>query len=191
MKFASIVCLLVSLSGAVAVSLRAGDRNLQDLQPVQTEPVQTAPIVLHNCASASDCSNQQWCDGEERCEATDDGGSYCVQQLLGPCDGVDDGVGCTVTVCNNLAQSCDFMPYDSLCDDGKYCNGVELCDGAVGCLVGLAPNCEHGCDETTQSCNLPPNVQCSDLRRIPDCHSTAGCQWIFGEKKCLSDLSSN
>ena len=123
MKFSGIVFLLVLILDSVAVSICSGDRNLQYIhtnsaqtEPVNTEPVQVEPLqtetsapVLHHCSSSSNCSKTQWPDGKKRFEATDDEGSYCAQMLSGPCEKLGDGILCTVNVCKELVQSCDFM----------------------------------------------------------------------------------
>ena len=63
-------------------------------ETVHTETAQTKPSmsVLHHCSSDRDCSNNQCCDDEERCECTEYGGLYYVHQTYVPCNGVDDGM---------------------------------------------------------------------------------------------------
>lgn len=60
------------------------------------------------------------------------------------------------------------------CDDGLFCNGVEMCDpGAIaadgrGCVPGDAPCPGAACDETTHTC-----AGCADADR--DGHTDAAC----------------
>jgi len=63
-------------------------------------------------------------------------------------DECEDGVVCTVDVCDVETGLCSNEPVDAACDDGRFCNGVETCDAAEDCLSGSDP-CAPGeaCDE--------------------------------------------
>ncbi len=66
----------------------------------------------------------------------------------------DDGLACTLDGCVLPAGQCQFTPTNALCDDGVFCNGVETCDPAAGCVPGVAP-CAPGpfpCDEDRDRC---------------------------------------
>lgn len=103
------------------------------------------------------------CDGlDNDCnEQTDEGsGASC-----------DDGVSCTVDSCDGV-NGCSVIPEDSLCGDGFFCNGVETCDGGVGCLSGTPPcpgpdgdaDCSESCSEGLENCtaNDPDSSVCDD-----------------------------
>jgi hypothetical protein len=54
---------------------------------------------------------------------------------------------------------------DADCDDGIFCNGLEVCDAGQGCLAGTSPACDDGlsctadaCDETYDACSFTPTV---------------------------------
>lgn len=65
----------------------------------------------------------------------------------------DDGVACTVDRCDPVAVACLHSPDDGLCDDGKFCTGVERCDQTGGCQVGTDPDCDDGVDCTEDECD--------------------------------------
>ena len=77
-------------------------------------------------------------------------------------DECDDGVGCTRNVCNRLGQ-CVYAPEPSSCDDGIFCNGVEICDPLDGCIAGPPETCSDDdvctldrCVEETKTCEHDP-----------------------------------
>jgi subtilisin family serine protease len=92
-------------------------------------------------------------------------------------DCADDGVACTITACDS--GTCVHNPSDAYCDDGKFCNGGETCDAALGCQAGDFP-CSAGqmCTETT-GCYDPctSNSECYDG---DDCTSDV-CNLSTGE----------
>ncbi len=63
-----------------------------------------------------------------------DGFTGCVNDPSNdPCD---DGLACTIDTCDALLDQCVTEPCDGLCDDLDFCNGVERCDAAFGCVGG-------------------------------------------------------
>jgi MYXO-CTERM domain-containing protein len=80
----------------------------------------------------------------------------------------DDGVSCTVDVCN--AGACLRTPDDSLCSDSEYCNGAETCDPVLGCVGAMPLDCdddiyctEDSCDEINDTCvNTALDEVCSN-----------------------------
>jgi hypothetical protein len=94
------------------------------------------------------------------------GGEDPGDPLGEPCldDGqCDDGLGCTLDICDLARERCRHLPDDSTCDDGVYCNGAEVCDEALGCRVAPVPTCSDDdtctidtCLEETQSCRHEP-----------------------------------
>jgi hypothetical protein len=83
--------------------------------------------------------------------------------LGGPC--LDDGqcndmIDCTFDTCDTTLGRCLIIPDDSKCQDGIYCDGVEICDPTHGCVAGDPVTCDTGdecviatCVEATQSCS--------------------------------------
>lgn len=92
-------------------------------------------------------------------------GSTVDPTLGGPCDTTaqcNDQVDCTSDHCDLALHRCRFLPDDSLCDDGKYCNGKEVCTSA-GCRAGPVVTCQDNdsctidaCVEADQSCKHSP-----------------------------------
>ena len=81
---------------------------------------------------------------------------------------------------------------DLECDDGVFCNGVELCMSGV-CVSGNAP-CDDGiectqdsCDEGVQTCGFTAlDSACDDGNECTDevCSSVAGCEYSFNTNPC-------
>jgi Putative metal-binding motif len=82
--------------------------------------------------------------------------------LGGPClddKQCDDGIACTFDYCDPKLKRCRFVPDDSKCSDGVFCNGMERCDPHLGCQPGAQVACTDdspcdivSCDEKTKSC---------------------------------------
>jgi len=82
--------------------------------------------------------------------------------LGGPCtdDGqCDDQVACTHDSCDQTLLRCRNVPDDTLCDDGVYCNGKEVCK-KTGCAPGPVVACSttsacdiDSCNESDESCS--------------------------------------
>ena len=97
------------------------------------------------CSVPADCDDGLWCNGAEDCVDGD-----CVSGTAPDCD---DGVACTDDACNESTDSCDYVANNANCDDGQYCNGVEICDSESGCLAGTDPCVGFaGCDEANDEC---------------------------------------
>jgi hypothetical protein len=80
----------------------------------------------------------------------------------GPCvdsEQCDDGLDCTDDDCDQAVARCRFTPVHARCNDGIYCDGVELCEPVTGCREGLPVTCNDDstctidvCIEATRSC---------------------------------------
>lgn len=105
------------------------------------------------CAQASDCDNGVLCDGAERCDPADPAADPrgC---LPGPPPEVDDGVACTVDLC------------DAIEDRVLHIKTADCCTSDEGCALRLAPTaCQRAtCDPTTLACALAnlPGQPCDD-----------------------------
>jgi len=102
------------------------------------------------------CNDGLYCNGVETCDPL----AGCQPGTPPDCD---DGVVCTIDSCNESTDSCDHEPDDGACDDGLFCNGVEMCDPINGCQAGTPPNCADSvpctvdtCNEMTDSCDRTP-----------------------------------
>lgn len=87
-------------------------------------------------------------------------------ELGGPCvdDGqCDDGVPCTFDECDKELLLCRFSPDSSTCQNGLFCDGVELCFTKLGCAPGEPVGCSDPtpctidtCNEVTKACEHAP-----------------------------------
>lgn len=135
------------------------------------------------------CDDQTYCNGVEKCS------------LTGCQDGVPvvcaDSFACTTESCDEASKSCKFVPDDSACTDGLYCNGEEKCDAAFGCVSGEPPLCmddipctDDSCDESAKACAYVPNDgKCADsffCNGVEKCDVTAkAC--VPGPLACTTD----
>jgi hypothetical protein len=100
----------------------------------------------------------------------------------GPCktdDDCDDGIGCTFDACDLVIEKCRFVPDDSVCSNGLYCDGIERCEPKLGCTFGEPVGCSDNnsctldaCVEATQTCAHAPRDM--DLDGDPDNHCGGG-----------------
>ena len=97
----------------------------------------------------------------------------------------DDQVDCTQDSC--VEAVCQHEAQDGDCDNGIWCDGVEVCDPLDGCLQAPVDPCDDGflctqdiCDEAGQICaNSPDDSACADgLYCNGDelCDPLSGCQ---------------
>ena len=120
-----------------------------------------------NQINDANCDNEQHCDGIEVCDALAD----CVI-APGTVPDCDDGVGCTVDSCDEVNDRCDNTPSDILCNNGQFCDGVEICHSVADCIIqaGSVPDCndliectDDSCDEVNDRCvNAPNDLFCPD-----------------------------
>ncbi|MHC5111541.1 MAG: hypothetical protein ACYTHJ_16865 [Planctomycetota bacterium] len=105
----------------------------------------------------SACNNGTYCDGEETCDPLEG----CLPGTPPECD---DGIDCTLDMCNEQGDDCTHIPLNDLCDNGVYCDGAEVCDPVEGCLAGPMRDCDDAnlctddsCDEDSGACLHTPN----------------------------------
>ncbi len=97
------------------------------------------------CRTNAECSDNNVCNGEETCR-----GGTCV---VGPPPRCDDGVGCTRDVCDPV-RGCFNVPDNSICDNGSFCDGAEVCNPMIGGCQRVPPvRCDDGNDCTTDRCD--------------------------------------
>ena len=106
--------------------------------------------VMRPCLSADECSDGFFCNGEEVCA-----GGRCAGGTSLRCD---DGISCTVDECVEATRSCTTTPVDARCDDGRFCNGPEVC-APMGCTVREPVICDDmnrctidACDDAARMC---------------------------------------
>ncbi len=89
----------------------------------------------------------------------------------------DDGIACTDDSCNEANDSCDNVPNDSLCSNGLFCDGIEICNPFLGCQVGTPVNCDDGIACTDDSCN-EANDSCDNVPNDSLCGNGLFCDGI-------------
>ena len=99
------------------------------------------------CESDAECDDGLYCNGAETCDSE----GLCQAGTVVSCD---DGVSCTQDTCNESTDSCDYTPFDSLCDNGLFCDGAETCDAILGCQAATTTPCsgDEICNEEIDVC---------------------------------------
>lgn len=94
------------------------------------------------------CDDGVFCNGQHICDII----NGCVK-VLG--SGVDDGIVCTIDICDEVIKSIINFFDNSVCNDGLFCNGIEKCDASVGCVlvVGSKLNLDDNVVCTIDSCD--------------------------------------
>jgi len=142
--------------------------------------VDTCDETTDACVNTSDdglCDDGLFCNGAETC-----GAEGCEDGTAVVCD---DGVDCTSDSCDETADACAYVGDDTLCDDGEFCNGAEVC-GAEGCEDGASVPCDDGidctadsCDEAADTCvNTPDDAVCDNgafCDGVETCDVSLGC----------------
>lgn len=100
--------------------------------------------TVRPCMVAAECSDGVFCNGEEQCIA-----NVCRAGTAPACS---DGVDCTFDECDERSRTCTTTPLDSRCNDGRFCNGAEVCTPR-GCASSMPVFCEDGMDCTTDACD--------------------------------------
>ena len=118
-----------------------------------TEPSGTCTHVPNNAL----CDNSLVCDGIETCSVT----LGCQAGTPITCS---DSVACTIDLCDEDVAGCFFIPDDTVCDNGLFCDGFEYCDAALGCQPGFDPCAGLPCDEPTDTCGTcATDADCEDF----------------------------
>ena len=129
-----------------------------------------------------ECDDGKFCNGEEMCSP----GLGCIA-APGTAPDQSDGIFCTVDACDEATDTITHTPVDAACDDGKFCNGTETCDGTLDCQdgeppapTGIASCAEASCNEATDSFNVVgDNSLCDDgqsCNGLEICDPTKGCK---------------
>jgi hypothetical protein len=97
---------------------------------------------------------------------------------------------CLVDHCTS-PTACDIRPAadGSSCDDGLFCNGIDVCEGGT-CQVGPAPNCDDGVACTTDRCD-EDLARCVHVAQSNCCHTDADCMdndACTSRERCIAGL---
>jgi hypothetical protein len=141
--------------------------------------------LCENVPENSRCSNGDWCDGTEICDAV----LGCLPGTP-PCE---DNIACTVDGCNPDEQTCTHTPNHALCSNGLFCDGAEQCSPTLGCVPGTPPDCDDQIDCTIDDCDnqagecvhAPDDDFCEDNNVCTDnfC-GVSGCEVVFNTDPC-------
>ena len=145
--------------------------------------VETVPSPFTDKDAGADADGSDGPLGEASPEASTDSSDSDVDPSLGgPClDDLqcDDGIDCTFDRCDLTLERCRYVADDLICQDGRYCNGSEVCDLQIGCVAGEPVTCSDidpctidRCDEDTKECVREPRD--ADGDGDPDWHCAGG-----------------
>jgi hypothetical protein len=133
------------------------------------------------CLVDGDCDDGLYCSGVETCVA-----GNCLPGVPVDCN---DSVDCTTDSCNEANDTCIHTPASTICDDGQFCNGNEVCDPINGCQPGTSVDCPddgtfcngaESCDEANDTCvssgnPCPEGTVCNGDENTCD---AAGCSIV-------------
>ncbi len=108
-----------------------------------------------NTATDALCDDATFCNGAETCDPIGD----CQAGVAPDCN---DGVACTVDMCDEGSAACLNGPNDSLCDNGAFCDGTETCDPLLDCQIGAPVDCDDGYDCSLDSCDEAGDICMND-----------------------------
>ena len=160
----------------------ASDSDCEDGDACTTDTCVSAGGAKICANSPVICDDGLYCNGVEACES----GSGCGT-VPGSVPVVDDGVACTVDLCDEAIDDVAHFPDDAECDDGFFCNGAETCSPTLGCqgsapplpaddgILCTEPVCDEAADEFTTQLN---HAVCSDgkgCNGVEQCDPVAGC----------------
>ena len=141
------------------------------------------------------------CDevGETSCDVEELGLRMCAEdpetgcRIWGEAVLCDDGLACTIDLCDPLQAICAAIAGDDICSDGNACNGIELCDLDLGCLTAPSLDCDDDVACTIDSCEPATGCQyessdmlCNDgnVCTLGQCFGQGGCFYSETELPC-------
>lgn len=128
----------------------------------------------NSCEDGLFCTTGDFCDtgvcisGVENCDGQlcDEPQDRCVDCFVhADCD---DGIDCTINICDSALGFCRFPADDDFCNDQVFCNGVEFCSQTNDCMPTTNP-----CDDPTLCDELNDSCGCQDPFIISE-----GCRYI-------------
>jgi hypothetical protein len=185
--FASLVAFALVGCGRTPLDVPEGDGAVAVDVPLDRPDT---PPTDRPCMANADCNDNLVCNGEERCV-----GGFCQAGTPINCD---DGVGCTVDLCDESTRACVNRPDNTRCtapatcdpsrdctavpcttaadcDDGDPCTGAESC-AAGRCVRGVPLRCDDGVDCTADSC--VPRVGCQSRADDTRCSDGVFCNGV-------------
>jgi len=169
----------------------------------------TGECVSPTCSNDAEGDDGLFCTGHESCnpghqDADADGcistGNPCENSSTPACDentdsclgcnssaGCDDGLACTIDVCNLGPHRCEHTNIDAACNDGLFCSGTWTCDPADANANG------SGCVSTGDPCSNPTPI-CNEATNSCDpCISPSQCDdgITCTDNKCIAGSCTN
>jgi hypothetical protein len=141
----------------------------------------TCDEVADSCDNTPDntaCADTAFCNGVETCDpANGDPVTGCLAGSS-PCD---DTISCTVDNCNEGTDTCSNVANNSLCNDGLFCTGTEICNVQNGgCESINPPSCADTFGCTTDYCD-PNTDSCAHVAVNSNCDNSTFCD---GQETC-------
>ncbi len=146
-----------------------------------------------NCPNDFFCDGVEWCDGVIGAGTCQPGDPPCTASGQ-TCDEINDVcIGCIVNgcpqnpgdcrtyTCNTTTDECDLTLDDTVCDNGVFCDGLETCDSAAGCLDGPDP-----CSGLTPLC-FEASDTCGNCTNDVDCEDNVACT----ADTCVNNVCQN
>ncbi|MBI4717909.1 MAG: hypothetical protein HY763_08915 [Planctomycetes bacterium] len=146
----------VPCTSSATTTVTVGASNCNDNNPCTDDVCVTGTGCVYTPDDTNLCSDGVFCNGAEVCS-----GGAC-QAGTDPCP--PDAVDCTVDSCDETNDVCLHTPVDGFCDNGLFCDGVEVCHPTNGCQDGPDPcPAPTKCSEELDQCVacLSDN-QCND-----------------------------
>lgn len=159
-----------------------------------------APSVCSPLPDGAACEDGVFCNGSDTCMAgvcghagdpcvgnadcndvCNEAQDTCAEPFQTPC--TSDGNPCTADVCDSGA-TCTHHAHGSFCDDGIFCNGVDICSGTE-CAIHIGDpcafnDCRSVCDEISTSCIATtagtPCVEDNNLCTHDRCDGAGFCE---------------
>jgi len=128
-------------------------------------PPTTTTTIPFGCSIDADCDDGLFCTGVELCL-----GGTCFAGAAPTCD---DGVVCTVDLCDSPLEDCVNLPIDGACDDLAPCNGEEICLAGIGCIAGVPTDCDDANPCTDDSCDAVTG--CMSVANASPCDDGVAC----------------
>jgi len=112
------------------------------------------------------CDDGNFCNGVEFC-------LHAHGCRDAPPPDCDDDIACTGDQCD-AQLGCTHTRHNSLCSNGLFCDGKEICDATRGCIDGTPPKCGDKVDCTTDFCDEAHDV-CAHTPNDSVCNNGLFC----------------
>ncbi len=124
----------------------------------------TAPIINDNLFCTSDSCDEvndevlhTALDVNDNLFCTVDSCNEDTDSVVHAPIAVDDSITCTADSCDEANDLIVHTPQNSLCDNGLYCDGAEVCSATLGCQSGTSVSCSVNNILGINTCNNNPD----------------------------------